>query len=75
MTSDLDPLLTALSVKIDDEIGQHSKHCRNRTVHGFGQRGPLPSWQGPAVWRVEEGRDLSWTSSILAGTAYRLLSA
>lgn len=52
-----------------------SKLCRRRTVHGFGHHGPLPSWQGPVVWRAEESRDLPSTSRILAGIAYRLLLA
>ncbi|MGW6455103.1 DUF317 domain-containing protein [Streptomyces sp. NPDC055078] len=32
------------------EFGQHSKLCRNRTIHDFRQHGPLPGvQQGPTV--------------------------
>ncbi|GAA0698372.1 hypothetical protein GCM10010193_61680 [Kitasatospora atroaurantiaca] len=68
-------LFTRTRQHLYTSLGSTRKFCRNRTVHGFGHRGPLPGWQGPAVQRAEEGRDLSSMSGILADSAYRLLVA
>ncbi|GHF18810.1 hypothetical protein GCM10014715_87080 [Streptomyces spiralis] len=53
--------------------GIHMECARHTSgTRGFGQRGPLPSRQGPTAWTAEERRGLPSTSSI---TAYRLLRA
>ncbi|MFJ9417321.1 hypothetical protein ACIRPT_24495 [Streptomyces sp. NPDC101227] len=47
----------------------------NRTVHGFGQRGPLPIGQGPTAPAAGDCQDSPSTGSILVSATYRLLVA